>query len=372
MYIAYGVLAIMLVAMGRQLLIAGRLFHPPRYSSKLGQEIDLPSVSVCIPARNEQHALTDCLDRVLASTYPRLEIIVLDDVSRDTTPALIKSFASEGVRFVQGAPLPKGWLGKNHALSGLLKEASGTFVLFMDVDTRLTPQAIERTVRYALSQRAAMVSVLPRREDGWRASVVASPLRYFWELIFHRKAAPATASNAWLIRREALLQRFQGFETLKSAIQPEATIAAELSASGDYRFLMSTADFGVGYEKKWRSQLLTSIRLFSPLLGNQVALGIVAVFDLLLLLVPFIGALWGVLSGAYLVFALGVVLSIGFCATYGWYARRMWHRGWVAGALAWPLLLVQEIALIMASFIKYKRSTVTWKDRTIHQPVARS
>ncbi|MCD8561812.1 glycosyltransferase, partial [Candidatus Saccharibacteria bacterium] len=144
----------MLCAIGYTLRKVFQQHKAPHYTSSLTDGSDMPSVSVCIPARNEQHALADCLQRVIASTYERLEIIVLDDVSGDDTSALIRSFAQDGVRFVQGKALPPGWLGKNHALQGLLEEASGSYVLFMDVDTRLEPQAIEHLVRYAQSHRA--------------------------------------------------------------------------------------------------------------------------------------------------------------------------------------------------------------------------
>ena len=171
--------------------------------------------------------LADCLDAVLASTYPKLEVIVFDDVSGDDTSALIKSFASQGVRFVAGKCPPEGWLGKKHALQGLLDEASGSYILYMSVDTRLTPTAIESLVRYSLEEESKMVSVLPRREDGWRSSVVFSPLRFFWELMFHRRAKPAVASNAWLVHRETLLGQLGGFEPRKTMIQPETAIATE-------------------------------------------------------------------------------------------------------------------------------------------------
>src|SRR5690606_35949029 len=198
--IIHGVLLLVGVVIARQLYRAFKQGSAVLPTSKMGAETDLPSVTVCIPARNEAHALLDCLPLVIASDYERLEIIVLDDVSGDETSSLIKSFASEGVRFVKGQPLVSGWLGKNHALEGLLAEASGSYILFMDVDTRLAPQAVSNLVRFALSKRASMVSVLPRREDGWRASVIMSPLRYFWELVFNRRLLPASASNAWLVR----------------------------------------------------------------------------------------------------------------------------------------------------------------------------
>ncbi len=366
-YIADAVLVLVLGTLSRQLYIAFKHHSAPAYHSKLGNEVDLPSVSVCIPARNEQHALTDCLQRVIASTYEKLEIIVLDDVSGDDTSALIKSFASEGVRFVQGSKLNAGWLGKNHALQGLLEEASGSYVLFLDVDTVLAPKAIENMVRYSLSHRASMVSVLPRREDGWRTSVIASPLRYFWELIFSRRLWPASASNAWLIQRGVLLKRFDGFNSFKNTPQPEAKIAAELAQTKEYKFLVGTESFGVGFEKKWRSQLVTSVRLLYPLLGKQIPLAIMAVLDLAILLIPFVVLamefFW--LDLPVLLVLLNSLVCAGYCVLYGVYAHKVWRKGWVVGALLWPFIVLQEIILVTASVAQYTRRTVKWKGRLI-------
>ena len=367
--IALSVLAVLLVIMGRQLRRAYREFNPPAFTSPLGRDVDLPSVTVCIPARNEQHALTHCLEQVVASTYEKLEIIVLDDVSGDDTSVLIKSFASEGVRFVKGTDLPAGWLGKNHALQGLLEEASGTYVLFMDVDTCLAPDAIEHMVRYVLAENASMVSVLPRREDGWRGSVVASTLRYFWELVFNRKVVPATASSAWMIRRKVLEERFQGFSNFKSAIQPESKIAAELAPTKEYRFLVGTEAFGVSYEKKCRSQLVTGVRILFPILNNDPALAFVAFVDLMVMVLPFIV----VLSVFFVPFSFTHIYALLLVAAsyvlYGSYTKRVWNKGWVSGMLLWPLLVIQEILIIFASVIQYTRHKVTWKGRIIRPEV---
>ncbi len=365
LYISYGVLLIVAGLMARQLWFATKHFNPPITKTALGNEVDMPSVSICIPARNEMHALTECLEKVVASDYQRLEIIVLDDVSGDDTSSLIKSFAQDGVRFVKGNALPVGWLGKNHALQGLLEEASGSYILFMDVDTRITPEAVSNVVRYALSQRASMVSVLPRREDGWRMSVLFSPLRYFWEIIFHRNSMPATASGLWLIKRQVLQGTFEGFTGLKDAIQPESKIAASLATTNAYRFLISTKLFGVAYEKKWRSQLITSTRLLFPLLDYQIGMAVIAVLDLFIFLIPFIAVALLLMGAESFVYAVGAILAVIYCALYGFYAWRVWNRGALVGAFLWPLLIVQEIVLIFASVYQYKRRTVQWKGRKV-------
>lgn len=366
-YIADMVLILVSIVMTRQIYRAFRYHRPPKYTSKLALETDLPSVSVCIPARNEQHALTDCLQRVLKSTYPKLEIIVLDDASADETPALINSFASEGIRFVRGKEPEDGWLGKNYAHQQLLTEASGSYILFLDVDTVLAPDAIDNMVRYSLANRATMISVLPRREDNWRLSVIGSPLRYFWEIIFNRRFSPATASSAWLIRREVLLNKFNGFNSMKNTIQPESKIAATLANDKEYKFLVGTKEFGVGYEKKWSSQFATGVRIVYPILGKQYALAMVAIIDMAVFLVPFIVlatfALWPETHTELII--VNLLLCMIYCGLYGFYAKRAWNKGWILGALFWPLLLIQEIVIVIVSTVKYSRKTITWRGRPI-------
>jgi glycosyltransferase involved in cell wall biosynthesis len=326
---------------------------------------ELPSVSVCIPARNEMHVMTECLESVLASTYPKLEVIVLDDRSEDTTSILVKAFARDGVRFVEGKKLPPGWLGKNYALQELLGEASGRYVFYMDVDTRIQPDTIEQMVAYMQIEKVAMVSVLPRREDGWRASVLFSPLRYFWEIMFHRRTAPATASNAWMIERKVLADEFNGFHDIKIAIQPETRLSSQLMPQNRYRFLISSTELGVSYAKKWLSQAETSIRLLFPLLGKSIGLSALSLLGLLTLLTPFI-----LLGEAFYIGWTGfqtvaAAIAAAYLILYGVYASHLWRRGWWLGMLLWPIILIQEFILIVFSIEQYLMKTVSWKGRPV-------
>ena len=327
---------------------------------------NMPSVTVCIPARNEDHAMSDCLARVVASTYPKLEIIVLDDHSHDNTSALIKAFAHKGVRFVEGTKLPEGWLGKNHALQGLLKEASGSYILFMDVDTRLAPDSIEQLVAYAQQEAASMVSVLPRREDGRRPSVIFSPLRYFWEIMFHRKSSPASSSSAWLLHRQTFLDRWLSFAPFKDAVQPESRIASELMAAGKYRFLIGTKLLGISYEKKWRSQLLTSTRLLFPLLQKKTRSCIIAVLDLLIVATPLWVILAGINTGWNFNQLIAGIFFFMFAGLYATYLKSAWNQGYILGGLLWGVIIIQESVLIVASVIAYTKQTVIWKGRRIN------
>jgi glycosyl transferase family 2 len=325
---------------------------------------ELPTITVCIPARNEMHAMTECLERVLASDYPKLEIIVLDDSSVDDTSMLIKSFAHAGVRFVEGRPLPDGWLGKNNALQGLLNEASGHFLLFLDVDTTLKPYSIRCLVEQALARNLKLISVLPQREDGLRASVFLGTLRYFWLLMMDSPKNPAVSGAAWLVVRSKLAAT-GGFDPYKADTQPEIAIAKALGAQRGSQLMLSNQVLGFSYEKKWSSQVETSIRLLRPLLRSSVFAGLISLAMLVIVVVPTAGFVLSLifwrLPG---LFATSTILILTTIVSLR-YFKAVWRYGWWLGALHWPYVVLQEAVLIMASIVAYARKRVTWKGRSI-------
>ncbi|MDO4774055.1 MAG: glycosyltransferase [Candidatus Saccharibacteria bacterium] len=324
-----------------------------------------PTVSVCIPVRNETHAMTACLERVLASDYPKLEVIVLDDDSTDDTPHLIRAFAHAGVRFVPGKPLPEGWLGKNYALEQLLTEASGRFVLFLDVDTRVAPGTIRQLMARVVADDMAMASVLPQRYDVWRISTWFGTLRQFWELLLDGRGRPGTASSAWVIRRTLLLEELGGLSHWADDVQPERRIATAVARRGKYQLWISTPGLGLHYEKKWRSQIETSTRLLFPRLGGS-AWGVMLSAGLLLAVV-----LPQVMIVASAVYGWGVIgwlsVAVGVMATtvFMLYCRLMWRCCWWLSWLVAPLIAWQELFVLLLSALGHHRGTIQWKGRQI-------
>lgn len=324
----------------------------------------LPSVSICIPARNEMHALTQCLERVLASDYSKIEILVFDDNSADDTSMIIRSFAQAGVRFVAGTELPEGWLGKNHAFDVLAKEASGSYVVFMDVDTTIAPSTIRHLVDVIEASGKTMISVIPERADGWRLSVLFGHLRYFWELSLASNRRPATASALWMIDRGVFLDELGGMEPYHSTAAPESAIAVSLGASR-YQSLISGKDIEVMYEKKWSSQLETSKRLLFPRANGTKFGALLALLSLVMLNLPSFVLLSSLATGWQLVHTAALVaLFVGMCV-YGMYTATVWRRVWWIGILVWPFVIFQELLFFINSIQGYYRHTITWKGRPV-------
>ena len=333
--------------------------------------VGAPSVSICIPARNETHAMTQCLERALASNYPKLEVIVYDDGSGDDTSILIRSFAHAGVRFVPGVALPDGWVGKNHALQVLANEASGTYVLFMDVDTAIQSSTVSQLVGYMIDEKVNMVSVIPGRSGVWRANVLFGHLRYFWQLIFSRPSAPASSSALWMIDRTTLLQTLGGFAPYKSDVAAEASIAAKLGTHA-YHCLVGTTSLGVTYEKKWLSQLETSRRLFYPMVGGRISGAIAGLLFFAVLNAPTAIVAYGIVTSHFFLAAVAGAYLVAFMCLYGMYTNVVWQRDWWLGVLCWPIVIAQELILLMSSTWGYLRHTVTWKGRLLTAPVLRA
>ena len=126
----------------------------------------LPSLSIIVPARNEERQIERCIRSLLATRHPKFEVIAVDDQSTDATRAILHAIAADDARLrvVDGAPLPEGWVGKSWALTQGAKEARGGWLLFTDADTVHEPAAAVSAQRWALEHRCAVVSLLTAQE----------------------------------------------------------------------------------------------------------------------------------------------------------------------------------------------------------------
>lgn len=112
-------------------------------------ELDWPTVSVLVPARNEERVIRSTIDGLAQQDYPqdRLEIIVVDDASTDRTRDIVRACQREmpNVRLVETPP-GEGGRGKSRALNRGLRTARGQMVAIYDADGVADPAAIRLLV----------------------------------------------------------------------------------------------------------------------------------------------------------------------------------------------------------------------------------
>jgi hypothetical protein len=139
-------------------------------------DAEAPLISVLIPARDEAETIGPCLAGVLAQDYPNLEVIVLDDRSRDETADIVRGFDDPRLRLVAGTPLPPEWTGKNWACAQLVEHAAGDLLCFVDADTTMEPETIAAASAGLVDAGAGLVSLLPKTSQGSAAGKVLLPM----------------------------------------------------------------------------------------------------------------------------------------------------------------------------------------------------
>jgi chlorobactene glucosyltransferase len=339
----------------------------------------LPTLSVCIPARNETKELEGCLYTLVASTYPKLEILVLDDQSNDKrTPEIIQQFAHDGVIFVGGKQPPESWLAKNYAYAQLAEVANGDIMLFCGVDTRFAPDALTTLVKTLVQKHKLMISVMPRNqitEGSGLKSLLLQPARYAWELVFPRRLLnrPPVLSTCWLITRDAL-RSAGGFEAVKRKIVPEAYFARLKARSGDsYSFLTADNHVGVASLKSFGEQRETAVRTRYPQLHRRLELvALLSLVQLAQLVGPLLTFILALLTSHWLLAIVAAVVHSLNATTYGLMTRLSYDRYFWLGCLVLPLAAIYDVMILNVSMWQYEFGRVVWKGRDIITPVMRA
>ncbi|GAA5217464.1 bifunctional glycosyltransferase/CDP-glycerol:glycerophosphate glycerophosphotransferase [Streptomyces thinghirensis] len=100
----------------------------------------MPRFSVIVPAYQVQAYLHECLESVLSQSYPDLELIAVDDCSPDACGAIVDEFAARDPR-VRAVHLPENQ-GLGPARNAGMERASGDYLVFLDGDDTLAPDAL--------------------------------------------------------------------------------------------------------------------------------------------------------------------------------------------------------------------------------------
>lgn len=341
---------------------------------------DPPLVSLVIPARNEARGIRRCVESALASTYPRLEVIVVDDHSTDDTAAIVQSLAARDgrLRVVTPPALPADWFGKQWACAAGARSAAGDVLGFMDADTWQSPDLITRVVSAMQSRGAELLSVVGTQEVGsfWerlvQPQVFAIMLQRFGgtEVVNRsRSVSQKIANGQCLWFRRAAYDALGGHAAVRDKVAEDLALAQLAFRSGHTTALV------LGLEQL-STRMYTSLRELVEGWGKNIyaggrdavplgALGR-AIYPLLLvtpglfgLVPPIVLALGllGVVGHGALVWA-----SIALAANLVWWVLvYAWLRISPMYALLHPLGAAMILWIALWSIVRGRR--VRWKER---------
>lgn len=106
-------------------------------------ETDDIKISVIVPAYNIEKYIGECLDSIVSQTYKNLEIIVVDDGSKDSTSEIVDLYAEKDKRII---PIHKPNGGLSSARNAGLEVMTGDYVSFIDGDDSIHPDTYKRVV----------------------------------------------------------------------------------------------------------------------------------------------------------------------------------------------------------------------------------
>ena len=152
----------------------------------VADEAPLFTLSVVVPARNEERSLPECLASLIAQSErgfalgAQWELLIVDDESTDATSTIAAEAAANhpGVRVIHPPPLDLtdrgGFTGKNNACWAGVQQAQGRWLLFTDADTIHEPGDLSRSIHEAEKYHATLLSYSPRQivSGFWQRAVM--------------------------------------------------------------------------------------------------------------------------------------------------------------------------------------------------------
>lgn len=330
---------------------------------------DCAAVSIIIPARNEALNLPLLLADLMAQTLAPLEILCVDDDSEDDTAAIARQFP---IRLLELKDKPPGWMGKTWACFQGARQASGEWLVFLDADVRLGPDALKQLMAEAIP------SGQPLTVQPWHQTQLPhEDLAMIFNLIQigSTGAAMDPPRNQGMFGPRILIPRADywsvgGHETVRASIVEDVALGMALEAAGiSYRMFIGDPAIsfrmypdGIGsLIRGWTKNMAAGAGRMPLSLFVPAFLWITAMTS-----VPVHIIRYGLLGRIQLMALYGslYVVWVGFFLV--WAPRAGNFRIWTM--LLYPVSLVLFISVFFQSVIRRALGLkVTWKGRAIDQ-----
>jgi cellulose synthase/poly-beta-1,6-N-acetylglucosamine synthase-like glycosyltransferase len=323
------------------------------------------AVTVLIPMRNEAENVPELISALSAQMGAKnLKFIVINDGSTDKTAELLTAVIGDDKRFsVIDSPAQRdGWLGKVSALQSGYEAASSDYLITLDADVRLEPNAIMRAITQLERLKLDFISPYPRQIALTFSEKLIQPLLH-WSWMstivlrlaekFPRRST-AVGNGQFFVVRKSALDAIGGFESVSAKILDDIELARSLISAGyrgvvtegsgiaSTRMYASFDEIRQGYGKSlWKA--------FGGPLGTLIAIAFIFITGIFPVLLIFNGYLTGWFIYLYIAFSREI--------------SAIRSRSNPLYAFLHPLSSALLIYLIIYSWSK--RGTIQWKGRVV-------
>jgi cellulose synthase/poly-beta-1,6-N-acetylglucosamine synthase-like glycosyltransferase len=322
------------------------------------------SFSILVPCRNEAENVSELVATLGALDHPRYEVIFIDDNSTDGTGELLSQAirSHSYMKVISAAPLSDGWMGKPWALSQGLSHATHDYIVTVDADVRLAPNALSAMDSVLLRTGSDFLSPYPSQSAVTMSERLVQPLlQWTWMTtvplrLAMRSSRPslAVANGQFLIVKKSALISVGGFAAIQSSVLDDIDLARVLihggfrggvcdgSAIASTRMYTSFREIRAGYGKSMSTG-------FGGIFGSLALVFVMAVSGIL----PFIGSIAGspiATASLLMVIASRIISAIS-------------SRSLLIDALLHPISALFFIYLLIYSNLFH--SKIMWKGRSI-------
>jgi glycosyltransferase involved in cell wall biosynthesis len=327
-----------------------------------------PTVSVIVPARNEEASLGACLKSLTNQAGVSAEVIVVDDASTDRTREIAHSFPS--VRVMDAGPLPARWTGKNNAMGAGAAVAGGEWLLFTDADTVHLPGSLARAVAEARRLGASLLSYSPEQEVHGFCQKAVMPVIFAELAATYRPAlvsdpgSPAAAANGqYILIARAAYDAIGGHAAVSASLLEDVALAKAVKASGRRIFFRFGGDAVRTRMYRSFSQLREGwTKNLALLFVSPARLALLRMTEFVLIAGGAAAAVAALRRGHIRPAAAAALLAV---TMYGFLLNRIRraHFPWQATALS-PAGLPLFAYLLLRSKLCHQQGSVLWRGRT--------
>jgi glycosyltransferase involved in cell wall biosynthesis len=344
------------------------------------QDTALPSLTIVVPARNEEAEIEAALRSLLQLNYPQYQIVAVNDRSTDQTGAIMERLAVEPaaqskLRVIHVRDLPSGWLGKVHAMwlgsqknaaqEDAAQESQSDWLLFTDADCVFHPDSLRRAIHYAtktatdhlvLFPTAHMKTIGERMMIGF-PQVMSSFAMRPWK-VRDPKAHDHIGVGAFNLIRRSAYEAIGTYKALRLEVVDDLTLGETIKKAGlgqdvvfgrdlvSLRWAVGAAGVVANLEKNLFAFLKFRISLVLA----------VCALTFYLCVCPFLGLLLA--SGwARAPFAVAVaMIALAYTLTGRYMASSQWLF------LTCPVAaLVFNFAALQSAFLALRDGAITWR-----------
>jgi chlorobactene glucosyltransferase len=335
---------------------------------------EVARVDVVVPARNEVSNVEVAVRAVLDQRHVDVHVVVVDDHSDDGTYGVAEGLArhDDRVRVLRALPLPPGWVGKTHAVHQGAAVTDAPWLLFLDADVVLHPEAVATAVGLARERRLDALSVSPFQRAETFVERLVQPVvfalldEWFPMHEVNDPQSPIAAANGqFLLVRRSAYEAVGGHAAVRAEVLDDVALAHRVKRARLSLFFGTTRDLVTTRMYRHAGALWEgwSKNLFLLLGARGSTAAAIVLRELALWVLPLVtvpAAWWaapGIAASAAATAALGALLVASAAVV------------WSSGAPRRYLFLVPfgklfVVVLIVASWWKHRVSgRVAWKGR---------